>query len=250
MAVIVKYGEIAIKGQNRKEFVKKLIRNIKDCLKKNNIDFDSIVSFRGRIIVNTENKCPCLKYVYGIANFSYSNKIETSLDAIKIETLKHYKKGTFRISAKRIDKAFIPSDEINREVGSYIIEKTGAKVNLSKPETTIWIDVFKDRCYIYSSKIQGLKGLPVGIEGTVAVLLEDKDSVKAAKLIMKRGCGIVLIQIAGVDWSALKKLAYGFKIKVLKEIPHYIKVVVTSEKLKNFKKRDIDKVVLRPLIAF
>lgn len=249
MVVIVRYGEIALKGKNRSMFEKRLVRNMKDCLNKNDVEYEKIERLRGRIVIYTEDDCDCLSNVFGITSYSKASIIEPDLEKIKEESVKYYSRGTFRISSKRLDKILVPSNEIEREVGAYVFEHTGAKVRLKGPDTDIGIDIFKDRVFIFSEKKEGLRGLPVGVEGVVAVLLEDDDSVEAAKLMMKRGCEIILIKVNDINYNKLKEYVYGFRLKVVDEVPKYIEVIVTSEKLNNLKDRETEKVILRPLVG-
>lgn len=249
MAVIVRYAEIALKGKNRAVFERQLVRNIKDCLKRNSVQFDSVVRMTGRIVVWTADDCLCLRNVFGIANFSKAVKVDVDLEKIKDEALRQYTGGTFRITSNRIDKVLMNSDDINKEVGAYVVDKTGAKVSLKNPDVNICVEVCESFAMVYSAKVEGAKGLPVGVEGTVAVLMEDKDSVLAAKLMMKRGCNIVLVKVNDIDYSELENYSYGFTIKVFDSIPDKVSAVVTSEKLESLKERNLEKPVLRPLIA-
>jgi thiamine biosynthesis protein ThiI len=248
MVIIVKYGEIALKGNNRGMFEKRLIKNIHDCLRKNKVEYKGIKRLNGRLIIETDDTCDCLSYVFGIS--SYSHAKEVSLDMLKEKSLEEYSKGTFRVSVKRVDKILKPSPEIEREIGAYIVNQTGAKVKLKDADIEIHIEIFKDRALVYSKKNKGPGGLPVGIEGKVCVLLEDKDSVKAAKLMMKRGCEIVLLKVNDIDISELKRYEYGFKLRFVDNVPGYVLAVVTSEKINNLKDRSFNKPILRPLIAF
>lgn len=248
MVIIIRYGEIALKGLNRHEFEKKLIKNIKDCLKKNNKEYNDIKRIRGRIIINTDEKCDELKKVFGITSFSYAQTSEIDLEKIKEISLKHYTSGTFRISVKRLRKELFESPKIEKEIGSYVVKHTNAKVNLTKPDINIGIEI-ADKAYIFNKKIKARGGLPIGIEGKVAVLMEDEKSSEAAKRMMKRGCEVVLINPNNLNYDLIKDYAYGFKLEIKKNIPEYIKVIVVSETLNNLKKRTFkDKVILRPLI--
>ncbi|RME54827.1 hypothetical protein D6777_02540 [Candidatus Woesearchaeota archaeon] len=250
MVVIVKYGEIALKGKNRIDFERKLIKNIKDCLKKNNIEFGQVKRLSGRILIETDQKCDCLNYVYGISSYSYASKVKTDVDEIKKEALKQYKTGTFRVSVKRVDKVLDKSPEIEKKVGAYIVQQKNAKVKLKDYDVCINVEIFKENSFVYSEKIKGLGGLPVGIEGKVCAVLEDDDSVEAAKLMMKRGCEVVLYKLKDVNYDELKKYEYGFKLREVDKVPNYVAAVVTSEKLETLKDRSFGKPVLRPLVAY
>lgn len=244
---LIRYGEIALKGNNRPYFEKLLVRNIRDCLKKNNIGYNNILRVRGRIIVFSEENCEVLKNVFGITSISQSTEVE--IDKIEETALEYYTKGTFRISAQRITKESLEnSKEINIKVGDYIVKKTGAKVKLKNPDVDIGIEIVNNRAYVFNKKINAVGGLPIGCEGKVAVILEDKDSIKAAYLMMRRGCNITLIEKKKINFNELKKYAYGAGIKVAKEVPEDAKAVVTSEKINDIKKRKYKQIVIRPLI--
>ena len=84
--------------------------------------------------------------------------------------------------------------DIDRIVGAHIKESTGAKVNLTNPELTIFIQILSGETYFYVDKIQGPGGLPVGTGGTVVCLLSGGiDSPVAAYRIMRRGCSVVFV---------------------------------------------------------
>ena len=126
MAVIVRYGEIALKGKNRGDFERRLVKNMKKCLEENNIEFNSIKRFSGRILIDTENECKCLSRIFGIHSFSLAQELQLDLNKIKETALEYYKQGTFRISTQRVEKLLKNSNEINMEVGAYVVEKTKA----------------------------------------------------------------------------------------------------------------------------
>ena len=243
--IIVKYGEIALKGGNRGLFEKKLQHNIKDCLKKNNVPFRTVTRYRGRILIDCEKECKELADVFGIVSFSNVEEVELNLDKMKEVALKLYTKGSFRVACKRGEKIFMTSPEIERELGAYVVENNGAKVNLTKPDCTIFIEIFHRMAYMYNEKVPGLGGLPVGIQGRVGLLLQDETSIDAGLKLMKRGCALLFIKENEVDTSALNKYKYGFSLKDGKE-EDVIAIVVndTLDSLRDYG----DKLVLRPLI--
>lgn len=248
MVVIIRYAEIGIKGQNRPFFERKLIKNIKACLDYNNIPFESIERMNGRILIYTSNPCNQLSKVFGISSFSEAIEMDYSFDAVCKKALELYTKGTFRITANCLTKCDYTSQKMNEEVGGYIVEKTKAKVSLKNPDINIGIEVLNKKAYLFTEKNRGPGGLPIGTQGLVAVLLEDKDSVKAAMLMMKRGCVVVLIKSEKyIDYKSL--FDYDSKVKLKDSIPENASAIVVSDKLPNFKERNFDKPVLRPLVG-
>lgn len=244
---LIRYGEVALKGQNRPYFEKLLVRNMKDCLKLNNVRYKEIMRVRGRIIVMSEENCEALKDVFGITSISPATRI--GMDKIEETVLRYYTKGKFKISTQRVTKDGIESSqEVNIRVGSYVVKKTGAKVKLDNPDVDIGIEIINGDAYIFNKRIKAAGGLPLGSEGRIAVIMEDKNSIKAAYLMMRRGCNITLVEKKKINYDELNKYAYGGKIKVEKEVPADAKAVVTSEKLDKIKKRAYKQIVIRPLL--
>ena len=247
--VLVRYGEIGIKGLNRSYFEKRLINNIKDCLNKNNIKYSSINRYSGRIIINTDDKCLCLKNVFGISSFSPAVKIDSDLRKIKKIVLDLYTNGSFRISSKRLNKKFpLTSEQLNRELGDYVIKNKGARVNLIKPDCNIALEIM-DYAYLFNERYEALKGLPVGIEGLVTLILENKEDLLAGILMMKRGCSLEIINKNKIDIKILDDYSYGSKINLVNEPSSYSLAVVKTDKLEDIKNKINNKVVFNPLIT-
>lgn len=248
-SVLIRYGEIGIKGLNRGYFEKKLVRNIKDCLERNNVNFLSIIRYSGRIIINTQDKCLCLKNVFGISSFSPAIKTELSFNKIKEVSLTLYKKGSFRISAKRLNKKFnLSSDELNKQLGEYIMKNKNAKVNLVKPDSNIGIEIM-DNAYLFNERYECLCGLPVGIEGLVTLILENKNDLLAGILMLKRGCSLEVINKNNLDIKTLENYSYGNKISLVNSPSKYSYAVVKTSNLENIKNKIGNKILLNPLIA-
>ncbi|MBU4501869.1 MAG: hypothetical protein KKA79_04700 [Nanoarchaeota archaeon] len=248
---IIRYHEIALKGGNREFFERKLINNIRLCLKQNKLLFKDIRNPRGRIIIYTREDCSILKNVFGISNISKAIELDQDPERMKELALELYSKGSFKISAKRSDKNFpFTSQQINQDVGQYIVDKTGANVNLKKADVDIGIEIVNKKAYVFNEKIEGLNGLPIGTAGKVAVLLEDKRSIVAAYLMMKRGCSINFIKKKDIDVNILEKYSYGSKIKIDDRAPSDVKALVVNDMIGKVRDYDTKLVVLRPLAGF
>ena len=261
--VIVRYSEISLKGNNRIVFEKKLIDNIKDCLKKNNVKYEKIDRLRGRIIIFAEQELNCLKYVFGISSFSHALVIEPEIKEIEktvSKLIENKKFRSFRVSAQRLNKNFpLTSPEIEREIGSFVCKKFNKKVSLKDFDLEIGIEIL-DYAYVFIKKIKGFNGLPVGVEGKVVSLIEDENSLLASLLMMKRGCSLIPISLKKTDIKLIEKFAYGFEpeliiIKNLDELDniteeHDAKAVVVGQTLETFKELKLKTMVLRPLIGF
>lgn len=264
--IIIRYGEIGLKKQNRIYFEKLLASNIRDCLKKNSIVFDKINRFRGRVVVLTEQDCSILSDVFGIVSFSPAIEVKADIEEFKKTALElALAKGldeskTFRVSAKRLNKKFgMESLKINEEVGGFIWEKTHGKVELVKPEIKIGIEIIDDRAFVFSDSSYGHGGLPIGSEGRVIALLENHNSILAALLMMKRGCIVQPAAFEDFNIDLLKKYAYGqsIELKILKNISELrsfaemkkIDSVAVGQTLDDFKNLDCSLVVFRPLVG-
>ncbi len=263
--ILVRYAELALKGGNRNYFEKRLVRNLKDCLKKNKVSFEKIERLPGRILIHTDNSCKQLKNVFGV--HSYSNCVVAKLDIVEIKkaALPLIKsldnKKTFRVSAHRCDKSIkLKSAQINQELGQFIVEKTCAKVSLKDFDFELGVELISGNAYIFNERVKCLGGLPLGVEGRVIALIENKKDQLAALLMMKRGCAVIPVGLRKVDISLLKVYSYGTKlelelVKDLKELgvlakKYCVELFVTGQTLKDFKELGLDMVHLMPLIAF
>jgi tRNA uracil 4-sulfurtransferase len=216
-------------------------------LKKNGIRHEKVLRVRGRIIILTEQECPQLQQVFGIASYSYVQELPVNIQAIKEAALALYTGGSFRITCQRGDKVFGTSIEIAREVGAYIVEKRGAGVDLHHPDQTIYVEFMNDAAYLYTEKIQGQGGLPINAYERVALLIHNGGAIEAGMRVMRRGCALHVVNPKGLDWSALKKYEYGFTIQEYSEIPEDVLAVVVTDTLETI--QSYPYFVLRPLIG-
>ncbi|MBU3941732.1 MAG: hypothetical protein KKF74_02360 [Nanoarchaeota archaeon] len=260
--VIIRYSEISLKGNNRIVFEKRLIDNIKDCLKKNKVKYEKIERLRGRIIIFAEQELNCLKYVFGISSFSHALVIEPEIKEIEktvSKIIENKKFRSFRVSAQRLNKNFsLTSPEIERTIGSFMCEKFNKKVSLKNFDLEIGIEIL-DKAYVFTERVKGLNGLPVGVEGKVVSLIEDENSLLASLLMMKRGCFVIPVSLKKTDIDLIKKFAYGFEpeliiIKSIEELDEVSKennarAVVVGQTFETFKELNIKAMVLRPLVG-
>ncbi|MFH1848707.1 MAG: THUMP domain-containing protein [archaeon] len=256
--ILVRYGEIGLKGMNRVDFEKRLVGNIKDCLKKNRVVFKGVSRLRGRILVESEDECSCLARVFGISSFSSAVRCRLEMGSIK-EVVRGIIAGdfsTFKISAKRLDKNFpMDSMQINRELGSFVQSVRDVRVRLNNPDLEIGIEIAQDGAFVFSGRTKGPGGLPAGSEGRVLCVLEDQNSVTAALRVMRRGCSVMLALKNKVDYSPIQEHAYGFRLRAgtgdidtLAEQNH-CQAVVVGQTIGGFSRLPYSKPVLRPMIT-
>ena len=209
--ILIRYGELSTKGKNRKQFVSKLLANIKHALK--NYEKLTYRQTYERIYIEINGEdvdgiVASLKKVFGIASFSLTRKIPfpyTIEDIVNVCFEEaNYEKGTFKVIARRNDKSFpYISDQINRMVASKILKETEHKVDVHNPDFKIFIEVFSDAAYITCNKIQGAKGYPTGINGKTLLLLSGGiDSPVSGYLMMKRGIELEAIHFAAPPYTS------------------------------------------------
>lgn len=201
--IVVHYHEIALKGKNRPLFVGRLARNIRAAL--GDLAPGRIFDDLGRLVVPLRHDTQLhealkrLAWVFGIANYSPAWRLPRDYAALEhavdslLETMPPF--ASFRVDAHRTDKSFpMRSEEINRSLGAFIKDRTGSKVQLKGPEVTFYAEVLPRAIYLYTEKLPGAGGLPVGVSGRVVCLLSGGiDSPVAAYRMMKRGCEVVFV---------------------------------------------------------
>ncbi|TFG73802.1 MAG: tRNA 4-thiouridine(8) synthase ThiI, partial [Chrysiogenales bacterium] len=198
-AVIVRYGEISLKGRNRGQFEQKLKNDLACFLKKQGHAFAKISAERGRIYIRGINDLPDLKKVLGVYSYSPAFELDRDYDALKNEIARFFPEikcsSNFRVSCQRIAKDFSPdSMGVEREIGAIISEQTGTPVRLKDPDFELHIEIGHRHLYLFSEKIRGFGGFPVGSAGKLVSLISGGiDSPVATFLMMKRGVMPVLL---------------------------------------------------------
>lgn len=222
--LIVKYGEIAVRGNNRKFFIERLLRTIRKNL--DGLGDFYVVKEQGRLIVEYRGgemdfdsvipKVLCIMGIIGVSPAVRTKKQD--LDNLKAVCKKHmndigvdeYK--TFKIETKRSNKKYpLESREVSAAVGEYILDNFPTlTVDVHNPDLTVYIELRND-AYIYSKLIKGLGGLPVGSSGKGIVMLSGGiDSPVSAFLMAKRG-----VEVEGVYFNSPPYTSERAKQKVV-----------------------------------
>jgi thiamine biosynthesis protein ThiI len=200
-SIVVHYNELALKGRNRPWFVQMLVRNIRTSL--GGLGVPAVRSVMGRIEIELgpaewSAVSERLRSVFGIAYYSYAGSAPTDLDALAAAILRDLggrHPSSFRVTARRADKRYpLTSPQIEYEVGGRIKDATAWRVDLSRPELTVHVDLLTDHAFYFFGKERGAGGLPTGTGGRVACLLSGGiDSPVAAYRLMRRGCSVLLV---------------------------------------------------------
>jgi tRNA uracil 4-sulfurtransferase len=264
--VLVRYAEIATKGNNRIDFEKQLIRNIRAHLKANNHMGCKIVRVRGRILIRSKDAGNIsLETIFGISSFSIAQSAESESESLKKEIIPFISGlsslSRFRVSTVRIDKTYPgTSQEINRILGTEVCKKTNAKVDLEHFDLNLGIEIIDGDAYIFTKSIEGQGGLPLGIQGKVLCLIEDRNSILASLLIMKRGCSIVPLSHCDADISVLTKYfpSFGISMKKIQNLSsiedlalkYKTNAIVVGDTISHITRYDLSLLILRPLIGY
>ena len=182
------FSEITLKGKNRKDFERALIRNVRSMLG------CEVTMHGGRLLIHTDDPGASaqLSKVFGIDHFSRCIPVKPEIDEIrKAVSTRSYAGKSIRVTTRRADKSFpLTSQRVNEIVGADLVERR-ASVDLTNPDQTIFIDILEDRALIAYERVRCHGGLPVGTAGTVLTLLSGGiDSPVAAWMMMKRGSKI------------------------------------------------------------
>ncbi len=200
--ILLKYGEIALKGLNKPLFEAKLVDNIKSRLE--NIGKFSIKKAQSTIYVepledgiDMELTIESLAQVFGIVNICPVAKCGKDMKSIAktaIECVNDIRttEKTFKVEAKREDKTFpLNSPQICREIGGEILSAVeGISVDVHKPDIMVNVEI-RQEAYVYTKKIKGAGGMPIGTNGKATILLSGGiDSPVAGYMIAKRGVAL------------------------------------------------------------
>lgn len=202
--LIVKFGEVAMRGNNRHIFISQLVKTMRNNLDKEG-DF-YIVKEQGRLIVEDrgaemdyDRVIPRIVPIFGLVGVCPGVKTtDQSMQNLREVALKHMQmffgkeKTTFKVEVKRADKRFaLTSKEVAADIGGYILERMdNLTVDVHNPAVTLRVELRND-AYVYSKVIKTFGGLPVGSSGkAVALLSGGIDSPVAAWMMAKRGIAL------------------------------------------------------------
>lgn len=209
--IMIRYGELSLKGKNKKDFINLLKRNINAKLVTKFSHYE-IETFFDHMYIIFLKEDPYLiikelQEVSGIQGLSLVKKVTKDLSEIvkasyEVATSKEAK--TFKLQIKRADKTFpIRSTEIIRHVAKEILSRTNLKVDVHNPDLLLSIEVRQEGAYLFLETFPGLGGLPLGSSGKVMMMLSGGiDSPVASYLLMKRGVSLEFIHFASPPYTS------------------------------------------------
>lgn len=213
--IVVRYGEIMLKGKNKRFFEDKLVGQIRHAL--SDLGKLKVYKAHSRIYIDVENYnvndiTERAKRVFGVVSLSVAKRFDVDMDKIREVALQELKDRvaensnikTFKVESKRGDKRFpMQSLEISREIGGYLLENMeNISVDVHKPHISIHVEV-RDKAFVFSNKINGFGGLPLGTNGKALLLLSGGiDSPVAGWLVGKRGVDIEAIHFHSYPFTS------------------------------------------------
>lgn len=213
--LIVKYGEIGVKGKNRYIFENRLIRNIRNMLKP--IGRFNVYKEYGRIYVDLEDYdyeevIEEVRKVFGIVGVCPGVRAKKDYDTLKEIALKMLEEKieagykTFKVESRRGDKSFgLTSQEISMDIGGYLLSKVGDRINVDvrNPEVKIKCEYREFHTMVYSDTIPGYGGLPLGTNGRAMSLLSGGiDSPVATWMVAKRGMEVEAVHFHSYPFTS------------------------------------------------
>ncbi|MDE5994570.1 MAG: tRNA 4-thiouridine(8) synthase ThiI [Oscillospiraceae bacterium] len=230
--ILIKNGELALKGLNRATFEDILIKNIRKRIK-------PLGEFEYRKEQSTVSVIPVsddtdmnevserVGRVFGIARYSRALQVSKDMDEIKKYAPKYLEDQlrfarTFKVEAKRSDKKFpLTSPQISAEVGGAILsEFPHLKVDVRNPEITVTIEVREKFAFIRGNQLKGAGGLPTGTSGKSTILISGGiDSPVAAYMMAKRGLVLNAVHFASPPYTSPQSEDKVFRL--LKQVVSY-----------------------------
>ena len=235
--ILVKNGELVLKGLNRSSFEDVLIKNMRRHLE--DLGEFKFTKSQSTIMVEApegadlDDVADRLGKVFGIAAYSRAAVCEKDMQSI-VNTAREYLAdelslvSTFKVEAKRSDKKFpLKSPEICRELGGALLKKFNhLKVDVHNPDVTITVEIRDNHAFVRGNNIKGAGGMPTGTSGRAAILISGGiDSPVAAYMMAKRGIELVAIHFASPPYTS--ELAEMKVMDLLKKVSAYCGTITT-----------------------
>ena len=236
--ILIKNGELALKGLNRNSFEDKLIKNMKSRLA--DLGKFEFTKSQSTIMVEAQSEetdldlaVERISKVFGIAALSRACVCEKDFDTIRNAAVQYLEEqledaATFKVEAKRSDKKFpMKSPEICREAGGYILSKFNhLKVDVHNPDIIVTIEIRDKYAFIHGNSIKGAGGMPTGTSGRAAILISGGiDSPVAAYMMAKRGIELCAVHFASPPYTS--ELAEMKVMELLKKVAKYSGTITT-----------------------
>ena len=214
--ILVRFGDLTLKGRNRKMFVSRVVNLVKEKLDGLKTTLE-ITHDRIYVAINGEDTNEIIKrlsYVSGISSYSLVVRVNTTSDMKEIKEaavnlINEQIKGDvkFKVESKRSDKTFpLTSLEISKEISSYVLKQCqNLHVDVHNPVETLYIELRNKDTYLYLKDIKGMGGFPVGVAGKGLLMLSGGiDSPVAGYLAMKQGVEIECVHFESTPLTSIE----------------------------------------------
>jgi len=206
--LLVRFGEIYLKGLNRPYFLRMLVDRVKSAVR----DLGGHVWLSdSRVYVsdlnNVEEGIRRVSKVFGVHSLCKAVEMgKEDFGAICRQAVEMMKdcKGSFKVSARRSDKRYpMDSPRINEELGGYVLEHLPhLNVDVRNPDTVLSVEI-RDYAYLYTAAIAAVGGMPVGTNGRALLLLSGGiDSPVAGWMIAKRGVAVSAVHFHSFPYTS------------------------------------------------
>ena len=262
--VLLKLGEVVLKGLNRRTFEDALMKSVRRRLR--SAGAFSVSALQSTVYVRPENDEAdmdlayerCSK-VFGVVSLTRAGETEKDIHAICARAAEYLEDelesvSTFKVECKRSDKKFpMKSPEIAMEVGGYLLEKfPHLTVDVHNPDLTVWVEIREACAYVHGNAKPGAGGIPAGTGGKAAILISGGlDSPVAAWMMAKRGVELTAVHFASPPYTS--EQAHDKVVRLLKKVSEYsgrIKLVTVElthlqEEIRDHCREDLGTVILR-----
>lgn len=266
--LLIKDGEIALKGLNRSTFEETLIRNLRRRLE----DLGGFVFQKAQSTiyatprtddVDFEKAIERVKCVFGISAFSRAAVLEKDMDDILSKAPEYLKETllnvkTFKVEAKRSDKRFaLKSPEICAELGGKLLETfPHLRVDVHNPDVVVMVEIRDFGAYVHAGKIKGAGGMPVGSSGQATLLISGGiDSPVAGYVMAKRGLVLDAVHFESPPYTSPRARAKVEKLTKLiskycgRIYLHVVPFTEIQEEIKNKCPEDLFTIIMRRIMV-
>ncbi len=213
--LLIKNGELALKGLNRGTFEAVLLKNLRRALRP--VGQFELRKAQSAVYIEPRQEETDwdevedrVAKVFGISAFSRACVTEKDIAAIQEAAAAYLEEPlrdarTFKVEAKRADKKFpLTSPQLCAQVGAHLLETyPHLTVDVHHPEMTVWIEVRESAAYIHAPQREGAGGMPVGTGGKAGILISGGiDSPVAAYMMAKRGVELTAIHFASPPYTS------------------------------------------------
>lgn len=266
--LLLKDGEIVLKGLNRRAFEDVLKRNIRTALRGTG-EYE-VTSAQSTIYVkplgddcDLDEASERIGRVFGLVSYSRAamcedKTMESVLATAPVYLAKQLKKAkTFKVEAKRSDKKFpCKSPEICREAGGEILRHfPHLRVDVHNPDVTVYVEIRDFGAYVHADPLRGAGGIPVGTGGKAVILISGGiDSPVAAYMMAKRGIKLTAVHFASPPYTSQR--AEDKVVKLLRKVSRYagsmrmitVPFTAIQEKLRDDCPEELFTIIMRRLM--